>query len=110
MNQTPEELKAKELFDRALKRVGTNCKHDSYCDDPSCHHKGYGLVCKVDWQAIKEISTDVVDEIIEENALFSYKISPLIAARKKFWLSVKKSLKKELNEEFSNHTGNNKII
>ena len=35
-----------------------------------------------------------VDEMLEENAFFSYKISPLIVARRKYWQEVKQHLEK----------------
>ena len=51
---TPKE-KAEELFEKFLLQVGTNCEHDSYCNNKECQYKKR-IVCCVDLGKAKPVS------------------------------------------------------
>lgn len=59
---TPKE-KAKELFKKHLLQVGTNCEHDSYCDNEKCQYEK-STICCVDLFKSKKCALISVDEIL----------------------------------------------
>ena len=43
-----------ELLDKIIQAIGTNCSHESYCDDSKCKYKGK-KVCKVEQETARKI-------------------------------------------------------
>ena len=76
---TPKE-KAEELFEKFLLQVGTNCEHDSYCNNKECQYKKR-IVCCVDLGKAKQCALIAVDLLIEE-------------IRSKYWYDVKHEIEK----------------
>ena len=84
---TPKE-KAKELFDKYLKKVGINCEHESYCDNEKCQYKK-NTVCCVDLFTAKQCALIAVDEIILEMDSIM-----LPNPFKQYWKEVKQKIEK----------------
>jgi len=82
---TPKE-KAKELFDKYLKKIGTNCEHESYCDNEKCQYKK-NTVCCVDLFTAKQCALIAVEEMIYYTEEDSSNI-PLY----EYWQEVKKEI------------------
>ena len=86
---TPEE-KAKEIVDKYLGIISTNCEHDSYCDRPECNKLGYTF-CHVDYKTAKACAIEEVKGVIkafdEANA---YDLLPSIEYHEKVLTEIKK--------------------
>jgi hypothetical protein len=61
--KSPSE-KAKELFDRYCQILGSNCEHESYCQEPECNKLGFTF-CKVSYKDAKEAAIIAVNYRIE---------------------------------------------
>lgn len=61
---TPEQ-KAKEIFEKYLGIIGTNCEHNCYCDREECNKLGYTF-CHVDYKTAKACAIEEVRSILEE--------------------------------------------
>jgi len=87
-----EKEKAEELFYKYLKKVGTNCEHESYCDNAKCQYKK-NTVCCVDLFTAKQCALIAVYEIIKSNPHkneFYTQVSSTIS----YWKEVKQEIKK----------------
>ena len=60
---TPEE-KAKEIVDKYLGIIGTNCEHNCYCDREECNKLGYTF-CHVDYKTAKACAIEEVKAVIK---------------------------------------------
>ena len=56
--------KAKELFNKHLLKVGTNCENDGYCDRKECQYESR-IVCGVDLFTAKQCALISIDEVLE---------------------------------------------
>lgn len=59
-------VKAKEIFEKYLGIIGTNCEHNCYCDREECNKLGYTF-CHVDYKTAKACAIEEVKAVIEEN-------------------------------------------
>ena len=60
---TPEQ-KAKEIVEKYLGILGTNCEHNCYCDRPECNKLGYTF-CHVDYKTAKACAIEEVKAVID---------------------------------------------
>ena len=66
------EQKAKEIFEKYLGIIGTNCEHNCYCDREECNKLGYTF-CHVDYKTAKACAIEEVKAVIVDNQT-TYKI------------------------------------
>ena len=86
------EAKAKELFEIFLSKVGTNCEHDSYCDNDKCQYDKR-TVCCVDLFTAKQCALIAVDLIITSNP-HSNPFNTEVYSTMDYWQEVKSELEK----------------
>jgi len=86
---TPKE-KAKELFNAFLLKVGTNCEHDSYCDNEKCNYNNKTICC-VDLSTSKQCAYIAINLILLEHF---YDDSEYGTRRYNYFLEVKQEIKK----------------
>lgn len=60
---TPEQ-KAKEIFEKYLGIIGTNCEHNCYCDREECNKLGYTF-CHVDYKTAKACAIEEVKAVLK---------------------------------------------
>ena len=61
---TPEQQKAKEIVEKYIKIIGSECLHESYCDRPECNKLGYTF-CLVDYAKAKACAIEEVKAVIK---------------------------------------------
>ena len=87
---TPEQEKAKEIFEKYLGIIGTNCEHNCYCDREECNKLGYTF-CHVDYKTAKACAIEEVKAVIkafdEANA---YGLLPSIEYYEKVLIEIEK--------------------
>ena len=87
---TPEQQKAKEIFEKYLGIIGTNCEHNCYCDREECNKLGYTF-CHVDYKTAKACAIEEVKAVIkafdEANA---YDLLPSIEYYEKVLTEIEK--------------------
>jgi len=94
---TPKE-KAKEIFDNMCQNIGSNCEHDSYCEEDKCKLNGT-VFCKISKEEAKECAKIVCNEFI--GAMSTTHIGYCKEAfnayykkKKYYWLAVKAEIEK----------------
>lgn len=87
---TPEQQKAKEIFEKYLGILGTNCEHNCYCDRPECNKLGY-IFCHVDYKTAKACAIEEVKAVIKAlDAANAYDLLPSIEYHEKVLTEIEK--------------------
>lgn len=90
--------RAKNLLDKFIHIVGSECEHACYCEDRACQYQGM-VICKVDQQKAKQRALICIEEQMN-NAGFiwgGHNSETGLSARdeyRKYWNEVKSELEK----------------
>lgn len=56
--------RSKNLLDKFIHTIGSECEHACYCEDKGCQYQGM-VICKVDQQKAKQCALICVDDTIK---------------------------------------------
>ena len=57
---------ADKIIQEILKIVGSNCEHDSYCDDKECNRVKGITICNVDYEKARKLAMLQVNSNIKQ--------------------------------------------
>ena len=81
MKREEAKAEAEKIIQEILKIVGSNCEHDSYCDDKECNRTKGITICKVDYETAKKLAILQVKGVLNEVDMYKGELN----SRWKFW-------------------------
>lgn len=76
MTTIEAKAEAEKIIRKVLKRIGSNCEHDSYCDEKECNRIKGLTICKVDWKMARLLACDHVEGIMKEIDMYKGELNP----------------------------------